>query len=85
MHQQLARQRGHRQDYKEGRGGVGRTQDGLETLLDGRLTHKVRGVMSDVTHPLRRKSDDRLFQRIGRLRVPRARTASTPIPFFFGL
>ena len=54
---------------------VGRVQDSLDILYDRRMTQKLNDILDDATHPLRLDFDDRLIQRSGRMRVPKARTA----------
>ena len=48
---------------------VGRTQDGLDTLHDRRVTNKRKDILDDPTHPLRQEFDGRLIQGSGRMRV----------------
>ena len=55
-------------------GVVGRVQDNLDILHDRRMTQKLNDILDDATHPLRLEFDDRLIQRSGRMRVPKART-----------
>ena len=56
-------------------GVVGRVQDNLDILHDRRMTQKLNDILDDATHPLRLEFDDRLIQRSGRMRVPKARTS----------
>ena len=53
-------------------GVAGRVQDSL----DRQMTQKLNDVLDDATQPLRLDFEDRLIQRSGRMRVPKARTAS---------
>ena len=53
---------------------LGRTQDALHALYDRLVTNKLMDILDDPTRPLRHEFDERLIQRSGRMRVPRART-----------
>ena len=61
---------------KKARSVVGKRQDRFDTYYKGRLTNKLTDIFHDDTDPLKADFDNRIIERIGRLRVPRARTTT---------
>ena len=60
---------------KKAGGVVGKRQEDMDTLYTRRTRNKLKDIMTDETHPLRPDYDNRLIERSGRFRVPKARTS----------
>ena len=53
---------------------VGKEQETMTELTEKRITHKLRTILRDETHPLRPELDSMKIERTGRLRLPRVKT-----------
>ena len=53
---------------------IGKIQNRFDTYYQGRLTNKLTYILHDDTHPLKAVFDNRIIERSGQFRVPRART-----------